>query len=96
MHGYSILRDPLFEGSCRVLEGKARYLRIELGMGKRPNKSSSISKSEEEILWESGQLGPNNPKSLLNTIWFLLTQHFGLRGRQEHYTMQLVFCLRIR
>ena len=86
-YGYSILRDTLLEGSQKVLEGKARYLRQELGMGKRPNKSSSLTKDEEETLWDCGQLGPKNPRSLLNTKWFLLTQHFGLRGRQEHYTI---------
>ena len=40
-------------------------------------------------MWSCGQLGENNARSLLNTVWFLLTQHFGLRGRQEHYVMKV-------
>jgi len=69
--------------SRKVLEGKARKLR-EQGKGKRPNRSKSLTKEEEEILWENGQLGGKSPRSLINTMWGLMTQHFGLRGRQEH------------
>ncbi|CAH3149708.1 unnamed protein product, partial [Porites lobata] len=29
----------------------------------------------------------NSRKSLIQTMWFLLTQHFGLRGCQEHHDM---------
>ena len=87
--GYSIMRDDEFQGCRDVLEGRARYLRQELGMGKRPNKAESLTIEDEEVLWSCGQLGDNNARSLLNTVWFLLTQHFGLRGRQEHYVMKV-------
>ena len=56
-------------------------------MSNRPNRALPITKREEEILWECGQLGCNSAQSLINTLWWLLTQHFGLRGRQEHYPM---------
>jgi len=56
-------------------------------MGKRPNKTKSLTKEEEEMLWESGQLGDKTPRSLVNTKWWLLTQHLGLRGRQEYHDM---------
>ena len=87
-NGYlvSIISDRQFKGSRDVLEGKARLLH-ESGMGKKPNKAESITKPEEEILWECGQLGIESPRSLINTLWFLFTQHFGLRGRQEHHSM---------
>ena len=65
----SILRDTEFLSSRKVLEGKARKLR-EQGMGRRPNKAKSLTKEEEEILWESGQLGNQTPRSLINTMWF--------------------------
>ena len=50
-----------------------------------PNKSRSLTIEEGEALWESGQLGNSSPRSLLNTMWWLLSQHLGLRGCQEHY-----------
>ena len=84
----SILRDSEFTNSRKVLEGKARNLR-ELRKGKRPNRSKSLTKEEEEILWEHGQLGGKSPRSLINTMWWLMTQHFGLRGRQEHRQMKV-------
>ena len=59
----------------------------EQGMGKRPNKAKSLTKEEKEILWEKGQLSNQTPRSLINTMWWLLTMHFGLRGRQEHHDM---------
>ena len=84
----SIVRDREFSSSKQVLEGKAKQLRLA-GRGKRPNKARQVSEEEEEILWKSGKLGGNNPESLIQTMWWLLTQHFGLRGRQEHHGMRL-------
>ena len=66
--------------SRSVLEGKARFLR-EKGMGKKPNKAVSITEEEEETLWSCGQLCSSSPQSIINTLWWKLTQHFGLRGR---------------
>ena len=89
----SIIKDREFLSSRKVLEGKARKLREE-GRGKRPNRSKSFTNEEEETLWKSGQLGSGNPRALMNTMWWLLTQHFGLRGRQEHHNMKVEdFCL---
>ena len=85
----SIYNDPLLQGSRDVVEGRARYFRQDLGLGKKPNRANSLNATEEEHLWESGQLGNSNARSLANTMWFLMSQHFGLRGRQEHHTMNV-------
>ena len=39
------------------------------------------------MLWESEKLGDHSPRVLSQTMWWILTQHFGLRGRQEHHSM---------
>ena len=89
----SIIKDGEFLSSRKVLEGKARKLREE-GRGKRSNRSKSLTNEEGETLWKSGQRGSGNPRALINTMWWLLTQHFGLRGRQEHHNMKVEdFCL---
>ena len=88
----SIIRDREFLNSRKVLEGKARKLQKQ-GKGKRPNRSRSLTKEEEEVLWQNGQLGGGTPRALLNTMWWLLTQHFGLRGRQEHHQWKLKISL---
>ena len=82
----SIAKDREFVNSRKVLEGKARFLR-EQGYGKRPKASKALTTEDEELLWSKGLLGNQSPKSLIGTMWFLLTQHFGLRGCQEHHDM---------
>lgn len=85
---FSIIRDREFTTSKQVLEGKAKLLR-ESGRGKRPNKARQLSQEEEEILWEKEKLGSKTPETLVQTMWWLLTQYFGLRGRQEHHQMKM-------
>ena len=55
----------------------------------KKEKARSLSKEEEEVLWVAGKLGNNSPESLVNTIWWILAQYFGLRGRQEHHSMKV-------
>ena len=71
-----------------VLEGMARTLR-EMGKGKRPNKACSLSNEELKSLWDCSELGYNSPYSVVNTLWWQFTLHFGLRGRQEHHNMRM-------
>ena len=65
---YSILNSRFSKGSRDVLEGKARLLR-EKGLGKKPNKTNSLTRQEEDILWECGQLGDKTPKSIIASRW---------------------------
>ena len=83
---YSIIKDRQFQQSKQVLERKAKLLR-EDGKGKRPNAAKALTIPEEEALWENEKLGSSSPKVLYQTMWWILTQHFGLRGRQEHHSM---------
>ena len=84
----SILSSRFFKGSRDVLEVKAPLLH-ERGFGKKNKKTNSLTRQEEDILWECGQLGDKTPKSIIATLWWKLTQHFGLRGRQEHYSTRV-------
>ena len=84
----SIVKDREFHSSKQVLEGKAKLLR-QAGRGKRPNKARNLTKEEEEVLWKESKFGSTTPEALVNTMWWLLTQHFGLRGRQEHHDMKV-------
>ena len=84
----SIISSDEFKESNKVLEGKARDLR-DKGMGNRPNLSLPLTTQEEKILWQCGQLGHENAQSLIKSLWWLMTQHFGLRGRQEYHPLML-------
>ena len=41
------------------------------------------------MLWKEGRLGQHTPEVLLDTTWYLVTQHFGLGGRQENYDLRV-------
>ena len=84
----SIREDNIFLPCRQVLEGKARKLRSE-GKGKRPHQAQSLNTEEEEVLWKCGQFGTTTPESFSNTVLWLLIQHFGLRGRQQHHDMKM-------
>ena len=88
--GYStsIITSMEFAGSREVLNGKAISLR-EQGKGKMKRKADSISDEDEEAMWESGVLGHSSPKSLNQTIFFQISQHFGTRGCQEHHQINM-------
>ena len=91
---YSIMRDREFYQSKLVLEGKVKHLRQQ-GKGKRPNAASALTAEEEEILWTTKNLSDFGPRVLSQTMWWVLTQHFGLRGRQEHRSVEVedfAFC----
>jgi len=69
-------------------EKKAKLLQ-QAGRGQRPNKAGNLRKEEVEVLCNESKFGSASPGALVNTMWWILTQHFGLRGRQEHHNMKL-------
>ena len=85
---YSIIRDREFHQSKLVLEGKVKCLRQQ-GKGKRPNAANALTAEEEKMLWSEQSLGDCSPRVLSQTMWWILTQHFGLRGRQKHHSMEV-------
>ena len=84
----SIARHDAFRSFRQVLEGKARIARVN-GKGKVPNRARSLSGAEENILWESEQLGCNSSQSLTQTVWWNNCLHFGMRGREEHHSLKI-------
>jgi len=87
---FSIRKDKAFEASRRTLNGKAIELR-EAGLGKRKNKADALTEEDEEKLWSTGVLGGESPTSLMinHTMFYVLSQQFGTRGRQEHNQMRI-------
>ena len=75
------------EASQKILNGHAIELR-EQGKGERTKHADSLVE-EEEMLWKSGVLGGDNPQSLNYTVFYVVSQHFGTRGCQEHHQIRL-------
>ena len=84
----SIARHDAFWSSRQVLEGKARIARMN-SKGKVPNRARSLSGAEENILWESEQLGSNSFWTLIQTVWWNYCLHFGLRVKEEHHSLKI-------
>ena len=58
------------------------------GKGNLPKRADAITDEEINTLYEKGYLGAETHSSLLNTMWFLNTLHFGIRGgREEHRSL---------
>ena len=84
---YSIIRDIEFTSSREKLKAARKMLKKE-GKGNKSNASEALENSDIEKMWATGVLGDSSPEVLQNTVWFLLTVHMGMRGRDEHYKLQ--------
>lgn len=75
---YSILKDKDFEGSRKVLNGKAISLQHK-GKGKRPNRADIVTA-------EGGKHSIHKLK--LYRAFYLFGQYFGT-GQQEHHQLRI-------
>ena len=83
---YSIIRDTRFASSREKLKAAQKMLKRE-EKGNKSNAAEPLENSDIDVMWASGALGDTSPEILLNTVWFLLTLHMGMRGRDEHYKL---------
>ena len=90
--GYSLsivyVHDRKFSSSKQLLEGKAKQLRLA-GRVKRPTKLDKYQSRKKKFSERVEKWEVITPKSLFQTMWWLLTQHIRLCGRQEHHGMRL-------
>lgn len=69
--------------SRRTLGAKQKKLRKE-GKGRKPNKAAPVSSTDINLLWDRGEIGFDNPRCLLNLVWFNNAFYFGWSGNDEH------------
>ena len=90
--GYSLsivyVHDRKFSSSKQLLEGKAKQLCLA-GRVKRPTKLDKYQSRKKKFSERVEKWEVITPKSLLQAMWWLLTQHIRLCGRQEHHGMRL-------
>ena len=53
------------------------------GLGSKRHQPEPLTEREEELLWESGQLGHHSPQALVDTMLFMCGVYFALRSGQE-------------
>ena len=79
----SIIKDIVFDQARKCLEAGSKQLKKE-GKGNKPIAAEALTDVEENILYENNLLGISNTEALLNTVWLCNSEHFGLRGCEEH------------
>ena len=59
----------------------ARKSLKKVGLGNKPHAAETLETADIESRWSNGLLGDTTPEYLLNSVWLMLTLHFGLRGK---------------
>ena len=76
-----------FSKTRDALKAKQKDLKGQ-GKGSKPNRADPLLDHQIDQLYDFKQLGKQNPNSVLNTLWYLNTLHFGMRGGStEHRAM---------
>ena len=86
----SVIQDPEFTRSRKVLEeNKSISDNVigQFGPVETSTKSDILTEDEEDVLWITGVLGGNNPKSLRNAMWFVISKYFGITYNKDHYSL---------
>ena len=79
----NILKDQHFSLSREALASRRRQLLRHFGKGNRPNAARPLTDAEEDLMFERGEFGQQDPEVLQRTVWWLLSLHFGFRARDE-------------
>ena len=79
--------DHRFSTFHNALDNVLRDLRMK-GIG-QSRQTEAFSKQDEEVLWESGVLSDDSPKSLLRAVFFLNGKNFCLRGGDEQRNLKI-------
>ena len=78
-----ILRpDKEFTLARRTLAARRKEL-VKQGKDNKPNACRVLDDFEEQKLFSSKVFGKHNAKALQMTMWYLISLHFGFRGRDE-------------
>ena len=83
------LLEEKFACVHNTLDNRMKQL-TKMGCVKPRNKARIITLEEEEMLWQSGVLGSDSPKQLIETLLYLFGLHFALRAGVEHRSLRAV------
>ena len=84
----NIMKDQEFTKSREVLSARKRDLVVSNAKGNRPQAARELTEDEEDLLFENGQFGEDDPEVLQCTVWWMLSLHFGFRVRDECRRLQ--------
>lgn len=77
------MKDQEFAKSREVLSARKRDLVVN---NAKENRRQAAR--QEDLLFETGQFGEDDPEVLQRTLWWMLSLHFGFRARDECRRLQ--------
>ena len=84
--GISILYHPSLAKTRQTLQTRIELLNATT-KGNKPLKSATPTQGEIDLLYQIGQLGQDTPHSMINTLYFNNTVHFGFL-ELEHWALR--------
>ena len=86
-YGTSIITSGAFFGSREAIKSRCKELK-KSGKGNRQFIKRAPTQAELDTMWQTGALGSEYPKSLQQTMWWIMCTRFGKRGNEENRTLQ--------
>ena len=86
-YGASIITSGAFFGSREAIKSRCKELK-KSGKGNRQFRKRAPTQAELDTMWQTGALGSGSPKSLQQTMWWIMCTRFGKRGNEENRTLQ--------
>ncbi|KAK3755850.1 hypothetical protein QZH41_003947 [Actinostola sp. cb2023] len=77
-----------FEEVATMLSLKKKDLKKK-GLGNKPNAADPVEAEDLEKMWSSGDVGLQNPRSLIRLVWWNNVTHLGMRACKEQHDCQL-------
>ena len=86
-HEIDIFKDPSFAEFRATLDSEMKKIQ-SLGIGSKERQAEPLTVEEEELLWQTGQLGDHSPQTIVDTMLFMNRVYFALRSGDEHRNLR--------
>lgn len=84
---FSITTDAQFRRCRNILAAKQKQLK-SLGKGNKPMAANEITDDELDVMYSKKLLGPENPTSLIYTLWLICIYNFGMKPIKETHDLR--------
>ena len=85
---HQFFKDQCFFPLRQALD-TAMKISVQNNVGLHKKQAPVVMETEEETLWEKGELGSSSPQQLIQTLFYLNGIHFGIRGGSEHHNLTI-------
>ena len=82
------LQGSSFAEFQAALDAEMKRIQIAWNRNKKKRQAKPLTDGEEELLWQTGQLGNHSPQTLVDTKVFMNGMYFALRSGGEHRNLR--------